>query len=104
MRVLVTTESRFERTPDGVHWNVGSANYEFWTRYLEVFEHIAVLARVQNVGEPPENAVRADGPGVSMVSLPYYLGPWGYLRCYHSLSTACRRAIQPDDAVIVRAP
>jgi hypothetical protein len=33
--VLIPTESRFDRTPDGACRNVGSSSYEFWQRYLD---------------------------------------------------------------------
>ncbi len=104
MRVLVATESRFDRTPDGVHWNVAWAKYEFWRRYLDVFDEVCVLARVRDVSTIPTGGVRADGPNVSFSPLPYYLGPWEYLRKYPSLRLAARRAIRADDALIVRAP
>ena len=104
MRVLVTTEARFERTPDGSYWNVGWANYEFWRRYLDVFDHVCVLARARNVQEVPKNAMRADGLNVEVAPLPFYLGPWAFVRNYVPLRAAARRAIRPDDALIVRAP
>ena len=104
MRVLVATESRFDRTPDGKCWNVGSGGYEFWERYLEVFDEVRVLGRLRDVPVAPRSAVRADGPNVSLVPLPYHLGPWAYLRKYPSLRRAARRAADTQDSVIVRAP
>ena len=104
MRVLVTTESRFDRTPDGAHWVAGWAHYQFWRRYLDVFDGVCVLARVRDVLEVPDGGVRADGPNVSFSPLPYYIGPWVYLRKYPWLRAAARRAIRPDDALILRAP
>jgi glycosyltransferase involved in cell wall biosynthesis len=104
MRVLIATESRFDRTPDGNHWNVGSGGYDFWQRYLEVFDEVRILGRVRDVPVAPLRAVRADGPNVSLVPLPYYLGPWAYLRRYPSLRRAARRAADTQDSVILRAP
>src|SRR5688572_26197017 len=104
MRVVVATEARFDRTPDGACWNEGSSNYEFWRRYLTVFEEVCVMARVRDVERPSPAAVRADGRNVSLASLPYYIGPWECVRRYGSLRRAIRAALRPDDAVIVRAP
>jgi glycosyltransferase involved in cell wall biosynthesis len=104
MRVLIPTEARFDRTADGTCWNVGSSGYEFWQRYLDEFDEVCILARVRDVQRAPTNGLRADGPNVSLAPLPYYLGPWAYLRQYYSFRRAARRAVEPDDAVIVRAP
>ena len=70
MRVLIATESRFDRTPDGTCWNVGSGGYEFWQRYLDVFDEVRILGRMRDVPVAPRSAVRADGPNVSLVPLP----------------------------------
>jgi glycosyltransferase involved in cell wall biosynthesis len=104
MRVLVATEYRFDRTPDGAVWSIGLQNYEFWTRYLDVFERVAVLARVRPVPEKPRGAVRTDGPNVSLIDAPYYVGTWGFLRKYPSIRLAVRGASTGESAVILRAP
>ena len=104
MRVLVSTESRFDCTSDGTCWNVGWAGYGFWQRYLDAFDEVRILARVRPVAEPPPDAVAVTGPSVSLVPLPYYLGPWDFLRNRRSLGRAVRDAVQGDDGIILRAP
>ena len=104
MRVLVIIESRFNRTPDGAYWTVGWAGYSFWERYLDVFDEVQVVARVRDMPTAPPSSVRADGPKVSLTPLPYYLGPWAYLRNYRKIRRAIGNALHPSDAVIVRAP
>src|SRR4029453_17611800 len=104
MRVLVATEARLDRTPDGACWNVGSASYKFWRRYLDVFDRVCVVARVRSVEVAPENAVRVDGPNVSVAPLPYYEVPWQFLRMYRPLRRAVAAIVAADDAAILRAP
>lgn len=104
MRVLVTTEARFDRTPDGACWTIGSAGYTFWQRYLDVFDEVGVVARVRDAPSAPPSGVRADGRNVSLAALPYYIGPWAYLRNYLPLRRVTRSVVRPADAVIVRAP
>lgn len=104
MRVLVTTESRFECTPDGACWTQGPSGFEFWRRYLDVFDEVAIVARVRKVAVAPNSGVRADGPGVSVLALPYYVGPWQYLRHARRLGRAAAGLLQRGDAVILRAP
>ena len=102
MRLVVALEHRFGSTPDGAVWTPGTFGHSFWTRYLEVFGHVRVVARVRQVGAVPEDWKRADGEGVSFVAVPHYLGPWQYLLRARQVKGAVRHAVGPTDAVILR--
>ena len=104
MRVVVTAEARFSRTPDGAVWTTGSAGHRFWTRYLSAFEQVRVVARVLDVPEPEDGAVRVDGSQVEVWPVPYYVGPRQYLRSRSSICRAVRGAAEDMDAVILRVP
>lgn len=99
--LAVSIEQRYDRLPDGSVW-APQFGYSFWTRYLEVFEHIRVVARLRDVAAIPAGWQRGDGPGVSFFAIPYYVGPWDYLKHAWGIRQAIRRAIGPDDAVIMR--
>jgi glycosyltransferase involved in cell wall biosynthesis len=45
---------------------------------------------------------RADGPGVSFESIPYYVGPWQFLKKFWAVRSAVRNALQDHSAVIMR--
>jgi len=100
MNVVVVLEQRFDRTPDGLVW--GGAKHAFWSRYLAVFEHVRVVARVRTVSSVPPDCDRSDGEGVSFAAVPYYLGPWQYLLRARRVQRAARNAVDADDAVILR--
>ncbi|MCU0543783.1 MAG: glycosyltransferase family 4 protein [Oscillatoriaceae cyanobacterium Prado104] len=102
MQVVVSLEYRFDRTPDGKVWTQTTFPYSFWTRYLEVFDRVSVVARVRNIASVPSDWQRADGEGVSFVAIPYYIGPWQYLRKARQVKAAARNAVGPHDAVILR--
>ncbi|MEG4247881.1 glycosyltransferase family 4 protein [Microcoleus sp. Pol10D4] len=102
MKVVVTLEYRFDRTPEGKVWTQTTFPYSFWTRYLEVFDHVSVVARTRDVPRVPSDWQRADGEGVSFAPIPYYIGPWQYLRKARKVKQAARNAVGPDDAVILR--
>jgi len=104
MNVLVTTEARFDRTPDGACWTIGSTSYEFWKRYLDAFDEVRIVARMRNAAALTRGSVRADGPRVALAGLPYYIGPWQYAQRRGAIRRAIRELLQSDDAVIVRAP
>jgi glycosyltransferase involved in cell wall biosynthesis len=102
MNVVVTTEHRFCRTPDGAVWTNGLNAYYFWTRYLSVFERVKVVGRVTGVAEAPDGFRRADGPGVKFVDVTNYLGPWQYLAKAWSVRQAIKASVGRRDAVIMR--
>lgn len=102
MRLVITTEHRFFRTPDGVYWTTSAFAYPFWLRYLEVFERLRVVARACLVQEPPPNSVRSDGDSVEFYPVPYFLGPGQFLLRALRIYTALERAVTNDDAVIMR--
>lgn len=105
MRAAVFLEHRFERTPDGAVWTDGPFAYGFFTRYLEVFDEVRPVARIRQAGRAEPAWVRADGPGVRFEPVPYYVGPWQYLRALpRTWLAAARAAREPARAVILRAP
>ncbi|ATO13947.1 glycosyl transferase family 1 [Micromonospora sp. WMMA2032] len=104
MRVVVTTESRFIRTPDGGVWTPTPPDHRFWQRYLSVFDQVRVVARVQDQHEVPAGLLRVDGEAVEVHAVPHYVGPWQYLRRSRHVRRAVEASAGPDDAVILRVP
>jgi glycosyltransferase involved in cell wall biosynthesis len=102
MKLVVTIEHRFDRTPDGQVWTYTTCPYSFWKRYLEVFDHVRVVARVRDVSSVPSDFKHADGEGVSFVAIPYYVGPWQYLQKLDQVKRVAQSAVSAEDAVILR--
>jgi glycosyltransferase involved in cell wall biosynthesis len=102
VKVLVTSEHRFERTPDGKIWTQTQDAYSLWTRLLTVFDEVLAVARVLDVPSVPPEQLRADGPGVSFWAVPYYVGPWEYLRKVRVIKNAIRKSFKEGVAVITR--
>jgi glycosyltransferase involved in cell wall biosynthesis len=84
----------------GLVW--GPSAYQFWARYLEVFDNVRIVARLREVrlrsGEDPQ----ANGPNVSVEAVPYYLGPVEYLKVARQVTRAVRSTYSVGDAVIMR--
>lgn len=104
MRVVVATESRCLRTPDGRVWIQAGPDHRIWARYLSVFERVRIVARVLDVAMTPAGALRVDGDGVEVWPVPYYVGPRQYLLRRSSVGRAVRAAATDADAVILRVP
>lgn len=104
MNLVVVLEHRFLRTPDGRVWTPTTFAYNFWQRYLEVFDSVRVVARVKDVPGVPDRYRRADGENVSFASVPYYVGPWQFLIRLPKVKRAVRESVTLQDAVILRVP
>lgn len=102
MKVVISLEQRFDRTPDGKVWTQTTCAYPFWTRYLEVFDQVSVFARVKDVPSVPADWKQADGEGVSFAPVPYYVGPWQYLLKVAQIERSAKHVVQKEDAVILR--
>jgi glycosyltransferase involved in cell wall biosynthesis len=102
MNLIVTIDHRFDRTPDGAVWTTASFTYSFWKRYLEVFDRVRIVARVQDVASVSPDRTRSDGERVSFTAVPYYVGPWQYLQRARRVRRAARNAIDAKRAVIIR--
>lgn len=103
MNVLVTTEERFVRTPDGQVWSGGSGSHSFWMRYLKTFDSVRVLARVAVSQAAPETWQHADGDKIIFCALPHFVGAKEQLRQVGAIRKAVKNALNGSDAIILRA-
>ena len=102
MNVVVTVEHRFDRLPDGSVWTSGMNSGRLWARYHTVFETVKVVARVRDVPTVPPGWSRANGPGITFLAVPNYLGPGQYLAKAWQVQRALSRAVTDRDAIILR--
>jgi phosphatidylinositol alpha-1,6-mannosyltransferase len=104
MRLLLATEQRFARDPSGSIWTTGGFQFSFFDRYLEVFDSLTLLARVEDVPSPPPLSLPAISPQIRFAPFPFYQGPWQYIRHRPSIHTAAAAAATNADALLLRLP
>lgn len=105
MEVLVVADSHFYKTPDGKYWAKTIYGYEFWKRYLTIFEKAAVVSRTKKVDSlNTEEYLRVDGPNLRVIELPYLRGMKEYLSSYFKLKKAAKKAVQYSSVAIFRLP
>lgn len=104
MKVVVTVEARFYGTPDKRIWCDNQFNFphSFWLRYLTVFDSVMIMSRVAQVSQKEDHWREVTGNGVQVHALPYYLGPWAFLKNYIKLRSAIRSVIKPEQTYIFR--
>jgi len=103
VKVLIQTR-RFIQTPDGHLWN-RSANlgYDFWTRYLDTFDAVELLARTTSALKPPKGWHRATGDNVTAAPVPDFGSPFSLALRLPGIIRAIRDHLRAADAIILRA-
>jgi glycosyltransferase involved in cell wall biosynthesis len=104
MQVDVVIEQRFYRCGQNKFWTDNAFPYAFWTRYLDVFTQVYVVARVSDVLSPKSDWKRVDGPNVSFVNLPAYIGPVGFIKKLPKLVHILRKRRFVERDIIYRVP
>jgi len=104
MRVIYVTEFRFFQTPDRKVWTPNLHRYNWWSRLLDVFSDVLVVARVDFVESVPGDFSRADGYGVKFYKLPYYIGPLGWVANYRKIISEINKINFFGSAVILSMP
>jgi len=79
MNVVITKERRFQLGSDGNIYtdNESASGYKFFQRYLDVFDSVTIVGRLQT--ELTTGNAIVTGPNVNFMPIPYYLGPTEYL-------------------------
>lgn len=104
MKVLVAADAHIYKTRDGKCWTPKIYGYNFWTRYLEVFDEVRIVARIKNVDSVSEKWMRVDGPNVEIYGIPFYQGPKQLLKKYISIQKKLKNVSDGCQAAIIRMP
>jgi glycosyltransferase involved in cell wall biosynthesis len=104
VKVIVTVDARLYATPDGKVWCDNQFNFPhtFWQRYLVAFDEVEVVCRVVNVKSQHASWREVTGERVTVHGLPFYLGPWQYLKNYWHTRRVIHQCIRPGQAYIFR--
>ena len=103
MQLVFFTDERFFRDEGGNVYSRGGFPRDLWKRYLAIFDEIIVAARVGGSGTANPNYLTTQN-GVSVIELPYYVGPIQYLRVARELKKKITAIITPGRAYICRVP
>lgn len=103
-KLLLTVDHQFVRTPDGQVWVKTIYGYDFWKRYLEVFDEVRVAARVRDVEKIEEKMLLASGDRVEFFPLPQYRGAKEYIQRYISIKKAVHNVARDCSHAIFRIP
>lgn len=104
MKVLVVPDSRYYRLPNGKVYAESIYIYDFFKRYLLVFDEVIVAARIKHIDKEQGNMQEATGPRVRFLEIPNYRGPWQHAYRYLQLLKVIKQGIKESDCAIFRVP
>jgi glycosyltransferase involved in cell wall biosynthesis len=104
MEVMVVPDGHYYKLPSGEVYVESVFNYEFFARYLSVFDKVYVLGRITYVDKAPKNMKLASGNKVEFLDFPAFRGPWQYLRNYKTIKKLAKSYSNRFDCAIFRVP
>lgn len=103
-KLLLTVDHQFVRTPDGKIWVKTIYGYDFWKRYLNVFNEIRIVARVHDVNIVEDKMLLASGDNVEFFKIPQYRGAKEYIFKYSAIRRSVSGVADDCDCAIYRIP
>lgn len=104
MKLLVATDAHIFRTPDDKHWCKSIYGYDFWKRYLNVFDEVRIVARMKDVPTMEGKKLLVDGDKVEVYGIPFYQGPKQLALKYLPIQKALANVDEGCDAALLRMP
>jgi glycosyltransferase involved in cell wall biosynthesis len=105
VNALVSSSGRLALTADGRLWTArGHAAYNYWIRYLEVYDLVRLLVRAVERPRPPEGWQEVTGPGVEAIPLPDFHTPSQFVRTFRDMRRVVRAAVNEPEAIHLRPP
>lgn len=106
MELVFACEGHFVKNARGEYYSEnGGFTNQLWNRYLSVFSHIIVIARVKvEASYYAKEALRADNEKVSFVDLPDYVGPMQYLKARRRIKQLIKKEVVLGRAYLCRLP
>jgi len=104
MDLYFITDSRFGKNSGKIYNLNGSLGDTLWERYLEHFDRIIVIARVLQNAPANQTAPQTTDPRVSFVEIPYFVGPFQYIKLNKRIRKIIYTNIRGGAAYICRLP
>jgi len=103
MKLLIATDHTFLQNPTGV-FDTYCFDWAFFHDYLQVFDSVQVISRMQPCSVLPEGAFRSDGSRVNFLGVSNIRRMRWILFAKYISDLTLRSAVQRADALVARVP
>ena len=104
MNLLLVADGHYYRTSDGTVYVDSVYDYNFYKRYLNVFEHVYAAVRITAIDSAPSGKKVSSGADITFLDLPPYTGPFQYAEKYFSILKRVKEICRMADCAIFRIP
>lgn len=106
MNLVFYVEARYIKDDKGCIYNTeGVLKFPLWQRYLEVFDHVIIVARVKYIkGYVGSKEHLANGENVSFFELPYFYGPLDFLKKRSLIVRRIKESTTLEGVFLLRVP
>lgn len=105
MKLLVTTNGRLYKGPDNLYYTPLVYSYDFFKRYLAVFEQLRLVAHVESAPfDVVKDMLCVSGPHIEVFEMPFPHGKIEYLKSAVVIQNKVRDCIKGCDAAMLRVP
>lgn len=106
MNLIFVTEARFFKNATGDIYGDAAFEKTIWQRYLNVFEQIYIVARVQQDFINFEKKFISSGEKIHFIEIPYYVGPLQYVLQSAKIHATIKNLVKThfQSAFICRVP
>lgn len=89
----------------GIYYLPDTFGEKIWSRYLEVFDSISVVSRVEEWDKPKSGGLKPlNDQRIKIIDLPAYNGPFDYILKRGQINSILEDLIAPDNAYLLRVP
>lgn len=103
MKLLVTTNARLYKGPDSLYYTSLVYGYDFFNRYLSVFDDVLLVAHVEQK-EDVKGMLLVSGPHLEVFEVPFPRGKWNYFWAFGSIQQKVKYCVNGCDAALFRVP
>jgi glycosyltransferase involved in cell wall biosynthesis len=104
MKLLVAVDAHIFHTQDGRYWCKSIYSYDFFKRYLNIYDSIRIVSRVKEITCADENMLLVSGEGIEIVGIPFYQGPKQLAKKYFRIRRSFRGIYDTCDVALFRMP
>lgn len=105
MKIAVVCDAHIFRTSNNEFWCKTVYSYEFFQRFMQVFDSVRVVARVKDLELPEDGKyLRVDGPNLEVHPVYFFQGPKQFIPSIGKIILSLKGFENECDVILYRMP